>query len=93
MSTAKPKFEARSATSDAAGAAVWTVADAAELYRVEGWSDGFFLVNEAGHVAVRPFYGSDLTIDVTDVIAELRQRGVRFPALLRFQDVLRARVV
>jgi len=92
MSTAKPKFEARSATSDAAGAAVWTVADAAELYRVEGWSDGFFLVNEAGHVAVRPFDGSDLTIDVTDVIAELRQRGVRFPALLRFQDVLRARV-
>ncbi|HEY5645727.1 MAG TPA: biosynthetic arginine decarboxylase, partial [Pseudomonadales bacterium] len=70
----------------------WSVDDAAELYRVAGWSDGFFVVNEAGHMAVRPFEDQQLSIDIMDVIDELRRRGVRFPALLRFQDVLRARV-
>ena len=70
----------------------WTTKDAAELYRVDAWSDGFFAVNDSGHIEVRPFGDDQLTIDINDVVAELGQRGVRFPVLLRFQDVLRARV-
>ncbi|MEZ5490122.1 MAG: biosynthetic arginine decarboxylase [Gammaproteobacteria bacterium] len=70
----------------------WRPEDAAELYRVNDWSDGFFTVNPQGHVAVRPFGNDSLSIDLLDVIAEAQRRGVRFPLLLRFQDVLRARV-
>jgi arginine decarboxylase len=70
----------------------WSVDDAADLYRVGAWSDGFFVVNDAGHVAVRPFDDKPLTIDVMDVIAEARRRNLPFPMLLRFQDVLHARV-
>jgi len=70
----------------------WTLEDAAELYRLEGWSDGFFEVNEAGHVAVRPFDEDPLSIDLLDVIAEARARGIGFPLLVRFQDILHARV-
>ena len=77
---------------DADRADAWTVADAAELYRINVWSDGFFVVNEKGHVAVRPFEDEALSIDVMDVIAETRRRNVGFPLLLRFQEVLRARV-
>ncbi|MDH5621806.1 MAG: biosynthetic arginine decarboxylase [Gammaproteobacteria bacterium] len=73
-------------------AATWSVDDAAEHYRVDAWSDGFFTVNESGHMAVRPFDEGSLSIDIMDIVAELRSRGVRFPAVLRFQDVLRARV-
>ena len=70
----------------------WSTESAADLYRIESWSDGFFDVNDLGHMAVRPFGDDSLSIDIMDVIAELRTRGVRFPVLLRFQDVLRARV-
>jgi arginine decarboxylase len=70
----------------------WTVEDAAELYQLGAWSDGFFVVNEKGHVAVRPHGDDSLAIDVTEVIAEARRRRLGFPLLLRFQDVLRARV-
>lgn len=70
----------------------WGVADAADYYRVDAWGDGFFVVNEAGHMAVQPSGDASLQIDLPEVLVELRQRGVRFPALLRFQDVLRARV-
>ena len=81
-----------SATPPAGAAAAWSVEDAAELYRIDAWSDGFFAVNGAGHVVVRPFDTGELEIDIMDVIAELRRRNVSFPVRLRFQDVLRARV-
>lgn len=70
----------------------WSIEDATERYRIDAWSDGFFAVNQAGHMAVRPFDDNELSIDITEVVAALRARGVEFPALLRFQDVLRARV-
>ena len=38
----------------------WTTDDAEATYAVRTWGDGFFFVNEAGHVAVRPQDYSDL---------------------------------
>jgi len=73
-------------------AGAWSREDAAEHYRVPAWSDGFFTINAAGHMAVQPFDQDPLSIDIMDVIKELGRRGARFPVLLRFQDVLRARV-
>lgn len=71
----------------------WTVEDAEDLYRMRAWGDSFFFINEKGHVAVRPMPQQSLSIDVYDVVQDLRQRNVPFPVLIRFQDVLKARVV
>jgi arginine decarboxylase len=71
----------------------WTVEDAEDLYRVQAWGDSFFFINEQGHVAVRPLPQQSLSIDLYDVIEDLRGRNVSFPVLIRFQDVLKARVV
>ena len=70
----------------------WQPSDAAELYRIPSWGDPFFFVNEKGHMAVRALDEQGTTMDVVDVVNELRRRGVQFPVLLRFQDVLRAQV-
>jgi len=70
----------------------WSTDDAADLYRVAAWSDGFFTINDKGHVAVTPIDGNPLAIDVIDVIAEARRRKLGFPLLVRFQDILHARV-
>jgi arginine decarboxylase len=70
----------------------WTIQDATELYRISSWGDPFFFVNANGHMAVRALDEAGTTIDVVDVVNELRRRGVQFPVLLRFQDVLRAQV-
>jgi len=69
----------------------WSIEQAAELYRIGVWGDGFFHVNEAGKLVVRT---ADDTPDmvIADIVADLRARGIRFPALIRFQDVLRMRV-
>ena len=70
----------------------WSIDDAEDLYRVPAWSDGFFTINDKGHVAVSPFDDHSLTIDVMDVVAEARRRKLGFPLLVRFQDILHARV-
>jgi arginine decarboxylase len=71
---------------------VWSAADAQALYAMDVWADGFYFVNEAGNVAVRPLEGEDLSIDITRVIAAADADGVALPLLIRFQDVLRVRV-
>jgi arginine decarboxylase len=72
--------------------AEWQISDASELYRIGSWGDPFFFVNQNGHMAVRALDEQGTTMDVVDIVNELRRRGVQFPVLLRFQDVLRAQV-
>src|SRR5690554_6730044 len=41
---------------------------------------------------VRPVRGEDIQIDLLEVVEAVRERGVGFPALFRFQDLLKSRV-
>ena len=53
-----------------ATAKAWSIEDAMELYAVRAWSDGFYSINEAGHAVVQPLLDSELTIDISEVIAQ-----------------------
>ncbi|CAN5219094.1 biosynthetic arginine decarboxylase [soil metagenome] len=70
----------------------WSTAQATELYRVDAWSDGFFRINQNGRLVAAPLPGSDLVIDLRQVVEDIRARGVALPTLIRFQDILQARV-
>ncbi len=73
----------------------WTIGDSLELYNVENWGAGFFGVNSAGNVEVRP-RGGDAPdtprIDMLDLVRNLEHRGLRTPLLIRFSDILASRV-
>ncbi len=70
----------------------WTPGDAEDLYAVKTWSAGFFGVNVKGHVSVHPLPGEDLAIDLPEVIDAAVKEGCSFPLILRFQDIISARV-
>src|SRR5690606_6721610 len=89
---AEPLPPVSATTEEAVSPRSWAVDDAGGPYRLDAWGDGFFRINEAGHIAVHPFDDQDLGIDVLDVVEEAGRRGIDFPLLLRFQDVLRTRV-
>jgi arginine decarboxylase len=72
---------------------VWTVENSEELYRVQLWGDSYFYVNPEGNLSVRPILGDPIGIDVFKVVQDLRQQRIEFPLLIRFQDLLRSRVV
>jgi len=77
------------ATKTASG---WSIEDSVELYRTTSWGAPYFFVNADGHAGVRTTNEAATTMDVVDIVAELRRRGVQFPILIRFQDVLRTQV-
>lgn len=70
----------------------WDLAAARSLYNIDRWGAGYFDINEAGHVVAKPLQESGAAVDLTDVVEEARGRGLRFPLLIRFQDILRHRV-
>jgi arginine decarboxylase len=71
----------------------WSVDDAKTLYNLDKWGSPYFTVNDQGHVAVRPLYEGDTEIDIYGVIEEVKRRGIQLPVLIRFQDLLRRRVI
>ena len=71
--------------------AQFSPADAAELYNIPNWSGGYFRVNEDGELEVTPGHGTGAAL--TDVIREIvDERGESLPVILRFPQVLSARV-
>ena len=70
----------------------WTIDDADSLYNISRWGAGYFGINSSGRVEVRPRQEAGAAVDILSVVAEARQRGLRYPMLLRFQDIVRHRV-
>ena len=70
----------------------WDIDAARSLYNIQRWGAKYFDINEAGHVVATPLQEAGATVDITDVIEEAKGRGLKFPLLIRFQDILRHRV-
>src|SRR3974390_3016128 len=70
----------------------WDVQQARNLYNVHRWGAGYFDVNDGGRVVAKPLKEAGASVDLTDVIEEAKARGLKFPVLIRFQDILRHRV-
>ncbi len=70
----------------------WDIESARNTYNVQRWGAKYFDINDEGHVVAMPLQEAGASVDVTDVIDEARARGLRFPLLIRFQDILRHRV-
>lgn len=70
----------------------WSIQAARDLYNIRRWGAGYFDINEAGHVVAKPLQEHGACVDLTDIVEEARGRGLKFPLLVRFQDILRHRV-
>ncbi|RMH05245.1 MAG: biosynthetic arginine decarboxylase [Planctomycetota bacterium] len=70
----------------------WTPQDAAALYGVDAWGQGFFAVTPDGRLTVRPTKDPAREIDLLEVVEGMRERGFTTPILLRFSDLLQHRL-
>ncbi len=72
----------------------WSPADSAELYCVPDWGNDFFGVSRNGETTVRLIDsdGEPRNVSLVSLMKELSERGTAAPILLRFRDLLRARV-
>jgi arginine decarboxylase len=70
----------------------WDVARALNIYNIARWGDAYFGVNDSGNMTVKPVQDQGPALDLMAVVEEAKERGLGFPLLLRFQDLLRHRV-
>ena len=70
----------------------WDIQQARNLYSINRWGTEYFDINEAGHVIAKPQRDAGASVELSDVVEEARGRGLKFPLLIRFQDILRHRV-
>lgn len=72
---------------------VWSVEDSLKTYCVENWGLQYFGINSKGNMTARPRLGQTPCIDMKEVVDDIISRGIKLPVLIRFQDILRHRVV
>src|SRR6202035_2455219 len=70
----------------------WTAADATELYEISRWGKGYFSIGDNGQVKIHPTKDASRSIDLKQLVDDLRLRGIRVPTLIRFRDVLQHRL-
>jgi arginine decarboxylase len=70
----------------------WTAADATELYEISRWGKGYFSIGENGQVKIHPTKDASRSIDLKQLVDDLRLRGMSLPTLIRFRDVLQHRL-
>jgi arginine decarboxylase len=71
----------------------WTPADSIDLYNIRGWGNDFFAVGADGHMLVHPAGKGTTSLDLKELVDEVRARGIGLPLLIRFSEIIQSRVV
>lgn len=71
----------------------WSISRAEDLYGVQRWGAGYFHIGDNGNIQVAPNHRfPSRAIDLNEVLQEITNRGIEFPAVIRFHDILRSQV-
>ncbi|MEZ0390889.1 MAG: biosynthetic arginine decarboxylase [Pseudobdellovibrionaceae bacterium] len=78
--------------SETMSASSWSGDQSAELYGINSWGNGYFRVNKQGNVSVTPTGAQGPCVDLYELTQDLLDRGIRVPIMIRFPDIIKARV-
>lgn len=70
----------------------WSIDQSKQLYAIRQWGNGYFSINDQGHVSVKPQHDCATEIDLYQVAQSLKEQDLSFPVLVRFTDILRDRI-
>ena len=70
----------------------WSIDHARKTYSIPHWADGYFDVDAAGHVVVRPTGADGPAVSLPEVVDAARAAGAKLPLLVRFPDILGQRL-
>lgn len=69
----------------------WNISNSADLYGINYWGSGYFRINALGNVEVLA-HPEKQGLDLSKLVQDLRERGVRPPILVRFPNLVERRV-
>ncbi len=66
----------------------WSPDQARKAYSIPHWSEGYFDVDDAGRIVVRPRGSGGQAIALPEIVDAARAKGAKLPLLVRFPDIL-----
>ena len=60
-------------------------------YGLPGWSEDYFMIADDGHLHARPHRTNRQSIDLHELAREAAEKGLHWPLLVRFNDILHDR--
>ena len=87
-----PSAKTASAGGAAGGSAEWSAEDAAALYRVADWGEGYFAVSPQGTLLAYPEADAARAIDLHEVMKGLTAREIGTPVIIRLPGILEHRM-
>jgi len=70
----------------------WSLDQARKTYSIPHWSDGYFDVDAAGHIVVRPAGAQGAAVSLPQIVDSARAAGAKLPLLVRFPGILGQRL-
>jgi arginine decarboxylase len=70
----------------------WTIQDSMDHYLISRWGHPFFSINQRGNLTCLPKKNATGSIDLKELIDDLKRRGIKTPVLIRFNDILAEQV-
>ena len=67
---------------------VWSTDLARKTYSIPHWSEGYYDVDAAGRVLVRPLGADGIAVPLPEIVDTAMERGANLPLLVRFPDIL-----
>ena len=64
------------------------IQEARELYGIDGWGNGYFGINDEGHVVANPTGEEHISASLPHIMEEVRKRGLSAPLILRFPQII-----
>jgi arginine decarboxylase len=64
------------------------IQESRELYGIDSWGDGYFSINDHGHVVCHPTAEEHLSIDLERAVEMAKAEGISSPMLLRFPQII-----
>ncbi len=70
----------------------WTKKKSEELYGIKNWGSDFFSVSDDGEVRINPYKDEEASVSLLEIVSGVKERGLDMPVLLRFENLLDARI-
>ncbi|TNF33898.1 MAG: biosynthetic arginine decarboxylase, partial [Gammaproteobacteria bacterium] len=70
----------------------WNIESAKQTYSISNWSNGHVDISAEGHLLMLPDGRAEHAVDMFRLVSEIEARGLRFPVLVRFPDILKQRI-
>ncbi len=71
----------------------WSSKKSQDLYNLAHWGNGYFGVNQQGHLIVKPYQNNeDDNIDLFEIAKKIQRQQLSFPVLVRFKNILQHRI-